>query len=121
VRLKPLDLVVLAVALAATAFLSSRIYAAPGGDPVVRIGGSGGEWAYPLSQDRETAVEGPEGRTLVEIRGGRVAIEKSPCRNQTCVLAGAIDRPGQWLACLPNKVFVRIEGVDRGGLDAATY
>jgi hypothetical protein len=62
------------------------------------------------------------GDTLVEIRGKAVFIEASPCRNKTCIAAGSIDKPGQWLACLPNEVFVSIEGrrADEG-LDATAF
>jgi hypothetical protein len=121
-RPKPLDLLLIAVALAATVFVSAQVYTHGGGESVVDIRGKAGEWAFPLSHDREIRVEGPEGSTLVSIHGGIARIESSPCPNQTCVLAGGIDRPGQWLACLPNEVFVRIEGgKEGGGLDGATF
>ncbi|HUX37074.1 MAG TPA: NusG domain II-containing protein [Rectinemataceae bacterium] len=120
-RLRPLDALILAVALAATVFVSVAVLGHGGGSVVVRISGRGGEWDYALSKDRDVRVEGPLGTTLVHIAQGRVAIVDSPCPNKTCVLAGSITRSGQWLACLPNKVFVRLEGGESKGLDAATW
>ena len=36
---------------------------------------------------------------------------------QVCVHMGAISKPGQWVACLPNKVFVRVRGNSGQGID----
>jgi hypothetical protein len=61
---------------------------------------------------------------VVEIRGGRARIVSSPCVNQTCVAAGAVHSPGQWTACLPNRVMVSISGSNseaEGAVDAASW
>lgn len=121
-RPKILDIVLLALALAATVFVSAKVFAGSGGEVSVRISGSEGEWAFPLSRDLEFPVKGPLGTTVVEIKDGRAAVETSPCPNQTCVLAGFVDKPGQWVACLPNHVFVRLEGsTGAERLDGATF
>jgi len=86
------------------------------------IKGRDGEWVYPLSSDRVVSVAGPLGDTLVAIEGKTARIKDSPCPNKTCVAGGSISRPGQWLACLPNQVLVRIEGgADDADIDAAAY
>jgi len=48
-------------------------------------------------------------------------VEDSPCRDKICVLGGWISHSGEWLACLPNSVFVRVEGADTGPVDAQTF
>jgi hypothetical protein len=59
---------------------------------------------------------------VVEISGGKARVLSSPCVNQTCVAVGHIHRQGEWAACLPNKVFVSIEGsADDEALDAAAW
>ena len=121
-KIRPLDLALIAVALVATVFVSVRVYANRGDSLVVHVSGRDGEWAFGLASDREIPVAGPLGTTIVEIRGGKAAIESSPCPNKTCVLAGNIDKAGQWVACLPNQVFVRLEGGrNETTLDAATF
>jgi hypothetical protein len=121
-RVKALDIAIIAVALAATVFVSVRVLGGSDGELSVRVSGPGGDWAFPLARDREIRVTGPLGTTRVDIKDGRVAIEASPCPNQTCVLAGSVGSGGQWVACLPNRVFVRIEGGSAAGrLDGATY
>ncbi len=121
-RLKPLDYGIVLAGLIAVILVSIQVYARSGSELSVVIGGTEGEWIYPLDGDRTLEIAGPSGTSVVEIREGHVHMLSSPCKNQTCVAAGAIASEGQWLACLPNKVFVRIEGMGKDEqLDAAVY
>lgn len=90
--------------------LSFSLYANVSGKPEVHITSGDKEWVYDLSVDELITVEGPIGKTIVEILDNRVHIHSSDCKNQICVLSGWIDKPGQWLSCLPNDVFVLIKG-----------
>ena len=65
-------------------------------------------YVLPLDKDRIVSVEGPRGRTIVEIKNHRVRIADSPCPNKLCIKQGWIDSGG--LVCLPNKVVVTIGG-----------
>ena len=65
-------------------------------------------YVLPLDKDRIVSVEGPRGRTIVEIRNHRVRIADSACPNKLCIKQGWIDSGG--LVCLPNKVVVTIGG-----------
>jgi hypothetical protein len=122
-RLKPLDLVIVLAAAGAVAYSAALAYGSGKGRAQVTITGRDGEWIYPLSSDREVSIAGPLGDTIVEIRGKSVRVEDSPCPNKTCIAAGAISRPNQWIACLPNRVLVRIEGggADEEDVDAGVY
>jgi hypothetical protein len=121
-RLKPLDFLLLCLAGAATFLSALSVYGGEGGKLQVVVSGEGGEWIYPLDRDRSIEVEGPLGTSVVVIEGADVHIDSSPCPNQTCVASGHRARGGQWLACLPNKVFVRIEGGgEDGGVDATVF
>jgi hypothetical protein len=121
-RLKFLDLVIALVAAGAIALSAASVYGPGKGRADVAITGRDGEWIYPLSVDRDVSVAGPLGDTYIEIRGKSARITDSPCPNKTCIAAGAIAKPGQWLACLPNRVFVRIEGGNaNAGVDASVY
>lgn len=109
-RLKVLDWVILAASAALVTGISAVAYGGTSTESSVFISGPHGEWIYPLDKELRFEVEGPLGATVVEISGGKTHIEASPCPNQTCVASGSISLPGQWIACLPNKVFVRVEG-----------
>ena len=121
-RLKPLDIIIAVVAVGAIAIGAASAYGPGGGKLSAVLKGRGGEWVYPLSADREVRVAGPLGDTIVEISGKTVRIIDSPCPNKTCIAAGAISKPGQWVACLPNQVFVSVEGRRANdGIDASVY
>jgi hypothetical protein len=85
------------------------------------IEASGQTWIYPLREDRQVTVPGPLGEELIDIKDGNAFVESSPCPNQICIQQGKISKPGQWIACLPNKVFIRIAGTSGNGVDAISY
>ena len=63
----------------------------------------------PLNIDRTVDLQGPLGTTVLQIAAGKVRILSSPCRNKTCVRMGEVHQDGDVLACLPNKLVIRIE------------
>ena len=67
-------------------------------------------WYYQLDKDKIIEVKGILGESTIKIEDGFVFFENSPCPNKLCVHSSAISKNGDWVACLPNGVFVRIEG-----------
>jgi len=63
-------------------------------------------YILPLDKDRIVSVEGPRGRTFIEIKDNRVRITESPCPNKLCVEQGWIEKGV--LVCLPNKIVITI-------------
>jgi hypothetical protein len=120
-RLRCLDVLALLMSLGAAGSMSGFAYARVGKAPEVVIDAAGDRWIYPLGEDRQVTVTGPLGAEVITIRGGQAYVESSPCPNKLCVLQGRISRPGQWIACLPNRVFISIEGKTDGDLDATSY
>jgi hypothetical protein len=114
--LKPFDFLALGLSVGLTVFSGYLVYAKPTAAARVIVQGEGATWVFPLDAGNQRFQEtlhvpGPMGETVVEISGGQSWVESSPCTNQTCVAAGHMHRPGQWTACLPNKVFLYIEGI----------
>ncbi|MDR3337149.1 MAG: NusG domain II-containing protein [Treponema sp.] len=107
---KPLDFGVIGLALALIFICAFAVYSGPRFNEQAVIEGSGRTWIFPLDAGERVAVQGPLGDTVVEIRGGEAWVLSSPCTNQTCVSSGRIHGAGSWVACLPNNVFVYIEG-----------
>jgi hypothetical protein len=108
--LKPWDYGVSIAALVITALSALFIYAGTGVEEAVIIKGPQGSWVFPLEAKEILTVPGPLGDTVVELRNGEARVLSSPCANQTCVAAGRIHSRGQWIACLPNRVLLRVEG-----------
>ncbi len=125
VRVRFLDIAIFALAAALVVGTSLLVLDRQSGTRYVQITGETGEWIAPLDKDAEYEIPGPLGITVVHIHNGTAAIEESPCKNKLCILSGAISEPNQWVACLPNKVFVRIMSSggskDEGGVDASTF
>lgn len=68
-------------------------------------------------------VAGPLGETEVEVAENKVRINESPCPDKDCIYQGWIEKPGQVLVCLPNRVVVKIEGKNQitNDVDAKTF
>ena len=106
-------------------FLSLQMFINFTGKPEVHVRTESGEFIYDLEQDIQATFTGPVGETSIEILDGKVHIHDSDCRNKVCIAAGWISSPGDWIICLPNNVFVLIEGsVDHataGGVDDTAF
>ncbi len=85
------------------------------GKPEIHVEASGKRWVYDLSVDATATFEGPVGKTSIEIKDERVHVHDSDCRNKVFIAAGWISRPGQWIICLHNDVFILIEGTKEEG------
>jgi hypothetical protein len=93
-----------------------------GGGNTVYLKGENGEWVFPADAVETLHVSGPLGDTIIELNGSAVRITASPCLNQTCVASGAVHSPGQWAACLPNRVMLYVsEGKTEDNVDAAAW
>ncbi|MCD4784266.1 MAG: NusG domain II-containing protein [Candidatus Eremiobacteraeota bacterium] len=56
------------------------------------------------------------GTVKVKVNDGRVRIIESTCPDKWCTRMGPIDEPGEYIVCLPSKIFIIIEekpGKDR--------
>jgi hypothetical protein len=79
------------------------------------------EWIYPIDSTVMQEFDGPVGHTTVSIDGGIVSVTKSDCSEKICVQSGSIENAGQWIACMPNRIFVTIRGKKEGVLDGEAY
>ena len=79
---------------------------------VVKVNAAGQRYEYSASQNGIYEVQGAAGKTVFEIKDGKVRIIDSCCPNKNCVNQG-------WhspLVCLPNDVIISIE--EQGEFDA---
>jgi len=119
--IKPLDFIIILFFSLLLVFLSFTLYSNNTHASYVIIQGQDRTWIYPIEDDVRLNIQGPLGETLVSIGQGRAEILSSPCSLQSCISFGLIQRKGQWLACLPNRVFLVIEGREEGTIDALVY
>ncbi|MFQ9393743.1 MAG: NusG domain II-containing protein [Lachnospiraceae bacterium] len=60
---------------------------------------------YPLSEDQEITIG--EGNILA-ISGGEAFMKWADCPDKLCIHQGKISHTGETIACLPNRVTVRV-------------
>ena len=80
-----------------------------------------GSALYPLSEDREITLEGPVGESVIQIVDGEASFKHSDCADELCVQSGAISKPGEWAACLPNEVIISTRGGESREIDAHVF
>jgi hypothetical protein len=120
--LKPMDIPVIVLAVILTLIVAGAAYSDKTSSLRVIIKSSDKTWIYPLDAEERVYVDGSIGVTIVEIHGNKAAVVSSPCGGQTCVAAGGLHKNGQWAACLPNRVFLLVEGAkETDAIDAATW
>ena len=100
--------------------LARRAIAGSRDNPIIKISGAHDEWLLPLGVEQEVLVAGPIGVNRVVVAGGEARVMEAPCANQICVHTGSISAPGQWIACLPNRVLVSVESAGEQ-IDARSY
>ncbi len=119
--LKPLDYLCLALCAGTLAGAAVLAFGEGEGDPRAVVTQGSKEWILPLDAPRRLEVAGPLGTSVIEVEDGTARFVSSPCRDELCVSMGRLSEPGSWAACLPNKVFVRIEGIRDDGPDWVSY
>jgi hypothetical protein len=96
-----------AVAAALMLFLRSE-------GETVRIYRNGELFAeYALAEDISVNIDG---LMDVIIKNGSVHVENSVCPSGACEHSGSINKKGESIICLPNKILIKIDG--RGETDA---
>ncbi|GAB1431904.1 NusG domain II-containing protein [Spirochaetota bacterium] len=120
-QVKPLDLAI--VILAAFGLLWTLLFGfSRTGSPVLIISSGTNEWLYPMSENRTISISGLIGETVIKIEGEKASIISSPCDNKTCIASPPVKNPGDWSACLPNAVMIRIDSkAVKNELDAFSY
>lgn len=93
------------------------------GDPdsiiVIQVDGAVVE-TYPLFQegrDLYVDIQGVNGVTRVHLQDGRVRVVASACPDKICVNTGWIKNSAKAIACLPNRVVVKIIGFEADDID----
>lgn len=67
-----------------------------------------------LAEPQRAELNGPLGKTVIEIANGGVRVLSSPCRQQVCVRMGEARHAGDLIACVPNHLVIDIKGKQGG-------
>ncbi|MCJ7645376.1 NusG domain II-containing protein [bacterium] len=108
------------VTVASIFFVRLFFISSEGSEALIKVGNSTVQ-RLSLRMDKMINVEGEKGRVVIEVKDGGVRVVESSCLQKICVNTGRINRPGQNIICLPNKVLVTIEGKESSKVDAVSY
>lgn len=76
---------------------------------------------YPLDTDMEEKIEQKDGSyNLLIIKDGKADVTDASCRDKICVDHRPIDKNGESIVCLPNKVVASVENGSESEVDSAT-
>lgn len=64
----------------------------------------------PLDVDGRYPVIGPLGTAFLVVEKGHAHLENAPCPLKICEAMGSIDRSGELIVCLPNRIVVKVDG-----------
>ena len=100
------DIIITATVVLAAAILSLIItFTASAGRKVVIKQNNEVLYELQLAKDEKIELEG----NTVEIKDGEVDVINASCKNQICVRHKKINKKGESIVCLPNKVIVEIK------------
>ena len=71
------------------------------------------KFVYSLAKDGIYKFKGLLGESSIQVESGKAKFLDSPCENKNCIQSGEISANGQWAACLPNGIFINIEGKNK--------
>jgi hypothetical protein len=63
-----------------------------------------------LEQAKQLNIHGELGDSVLNIEDGKIRFAQSPCKGKVCIHRGWLQYSGEVMACLPNKVIVKLDG-----------
>lgn len=75
---------------------------------------------YSLHETQEIRIETEQGYNLLVIKEEQAYVAEADCENQVCVHTQAITRNGGQIVCLPHRVVIRLQTIEKSEIDAVT-
>lgn len=68
-------------------------------------------------EEQQFTIKTDIGKNTVSIHDNGIEIIESDCHDHICEKMGFIQKPGDIIVCLPNKIFIKIVGNSKGDID----
>ena len=73
---------------------------------------------YPLNKNGTFPLNG--GSNILVVENGEAWVSEADCPDKICMGMGRISRDGEFIACLPNRLIVVVEGGEQALVDGMT-
>ena len=73
---------------------------------------------YPLNRPGTFPLNG--GSNILVVENGEAWVSEANCPDKICMGMGKISRNGEFIACLPNRLLIVVEGGAPGAFDGKT-
>ena len=73
---------------------------------------------YPLSKSGIFPLNG--GTNILVVEDGEAWVTEANCPDKICMAMGKISRNGEFIACLPNRLLIVVEGGEQSSVDGKT-
>ena len=73
---------------------------------------------YPLSKNGVFPLN--NGSNILVVENGEAWVSEANCPDKVCMGMGKISRNGDFIACLPNRLIVVVEGGEQSPIDGRT-
>ena len=112
-------LLVLILALGVISLITLNHFRQPGETVTIEVNGQA-LYHLDLNTSQQVTVTGSIGETTIKIDHGAARVIHSDCPEKICIKTGKIQRAGQVIVCVPNRVVVTIEGKRKNQFDVIT-
>ena len=114
--MKKKDWILIAVLVIVVAAVSLFVLLSQKTGAYVLVRVDGNEVArYDLDDNGEYALNG--GTNILKIENGKAYLTYADCPDHLCVKQGTIDKTGQTITCLPNRLTVTVFGAEGEAVD----
>jgi hypothetical protein len=77
-----------------------------------------GSVTFDLAREGTYSIAGPLGTATLIIRDSKAVLENAPCPLRICESMGPVEKAGETILCLPNRISVKVTG--KALVDAVT-
>lgn len=72
---------------------------------------------YDLTKDCTYTIKTENGYNEITIKDGKISVTDASCPDHLCMNMGAINKSGETIVCLPNKLVITIEAAEKNEFD----
>lgn len=118
--IKPVDIIIALIILLASVLITCLFAQGGASYAVIYVNGTEfGRYSLPSNQKQIIEVSTQYGHNTVVVEKDKVWVSETTCKDKLEVNAGYINKSGQSLVCLPNRLVVTVEG--RSLTDATSF